>query len=199
MGKICKVCNKKIREHTKKIYVPKQSKNYKSLYSYLPIDKQPVPLEAKYVCKNCNRFHSEKMLLHPLKDGKMFVEVIVGNLYLPTFCSEKCHQKHTKLLAEKKKRRTRHSQTINKLMSDLLEKYKGKCYSCGSKTNLEVHHIKPFSEGGKANLDNLLLICIDCHKILTRKLHDSKKCKCSTHNRQDIIAKVDVKANRISW
>lgn len=38
-----------------------------------------------------------------------------------------------------------------------------KCVNCGKSDKLHLHHIKPFSEGGLHQLDNLITLCGDCH------------------------------------
>lgn len=38
------------------------------------------------------------------------------------------------------------------------------CERCGSEENLEVHHITKIKDGGTNDLDNLLLLCKDCHR-----------------------------------
>ncbi len=52
---------------------------------------------------------------------------------------------------------------------------KGKCEICGSKVNLQVHHILPRSECPCLTFDkeNLMLLCGDCHK----KIHQEDKYK----------------------
>lgn len=41
---------------------------------------------------------------------------------------------------------------------------KCQCRKCGSKDNLEVHHLKPRSQGGTNKLSNLMTLCHDCHQ-----------------------------------
>lgn len=40
----------------------------------------------------------------------------------------------------------------------------GKCRNCGSKTRVEIDHIKPFAKGGKLDLQNLRLLCRNCNQ-----------------------------------
>ena len=37
------------------------------------------------------------------------------------------------------------------------------CVECGKTDDLQVHHIKPVSEGGSNELNNLLTLCAECH------------------------------------
>ena len=40
------------------------------------------------------------------------------------------------------------------------------CFVCGSKKNLERHHINPRSNGGKATPKNIIPLCAKCHDRL---------------------------------
>ena len=44
----------------------------------------------------------------------------------------------------------------------LLNEHKG-CQKCGRTIGLEVHHIKPQSEGGNDEIENLQVLCGICH------------------------------------
>lgn len=50
-----------------------------------------------------------------------------------------------------------------KLKEQVYEKYKNSCSHCSGKENLEIHHIIPYSVCKKHEIDNLLLLCFDCH------------------------------------
>lgn len=44
------------------------------------------------------------------------------------------------------------------------------CEICGKsgridKGNFDIHHIKPRSQGGKDNIENLILLCRKCHDL----------------------------------
>jgi hypothetical protein len=39
----------------------------------------------------------------------------------------------------------------------------GRCYECGTTTNLQVHHVTPLSKGGSNRLENLQCLCVSCH------------------------------------
>jgi len=45
-----------------------------------------------------------------------------------------------------------------------------KCEQCGSKVQIELHHIKPMKEGGYHDDDNCILLCWLCHQ----KAHGNK-------------------------
>lgn len=60
----------------------------------------------------------------------------------------------------------------------IVEKYNNKCYICGSKYKLEVHHIQPVGLDGVTKINNLVLLCRSCHcAIETGDIyHAIKKC-----------------------
>jgi hypothetical protein len=59
-----------------------------------------------------------------------------------------------------------------KLKHEVILKYNGQCASkCGGKRcnatrDLHIHHIEPVSEGGKDELDNLILLCGNHHRLI---------------------------------
>ena len=58
------------------------------------------------------------------------------------------------------------------------------CQICGVKqAKLEVHHIRSRSEGGSNRMDNLVVLCKDCHaKVHTGELDFTKKVKSFKHS-----------------
>lgn len=63
-----------------------------------------------------------------------------------------------------KKKDFNDSRAINKRLRDkVYKKYNNQCSVCESKERLEIHHIKEYSKGGRTELENLKLLCVDCH------------------------------------
>ena len=63
--------------------------------------------------------------------------------------------------------------TIRKLA---IEKYGGKCFGCGSKKNIQVHHVIPRSKGGSVwDLGNLQILCAKCHQKKGGKIKSHEK------------------------
>lgn len=56
---------------------------------------------------------------------------------------------------------------LTKLKIELIEKYDC-CQICkfDFKPILQIHHITPISNGGKNDVENLLVVCPNCHKII---------------------------------
>lgn len=94
------------------------------------------------------------------------------------YCSERCSRLYLKSLyrkrnAEKfnKYRRDRRKKGYKNFYKDsqkdklivALKSYQGGCLKCGSKENLEIHHIRPRMLGGEHNMGNVMLLCKKCH------------------------------------
>ena len=59
-----------------------------------------------------------------------------------------------------------------KIIKEARKRDKDRCVICGkSDSSLTVHHITTKGAGGKDQLDNLITLCFDCHRML----HDGKK------------------------
>lgn len=50
------------------------------------------------------------------------------------------------------------------LVQSLYTRDRWKCTKCGRRTSLTPHHIKKRSQGGGDTLDNLITLCVDCHR-----------------------------------
>ena len=44
-----------------------------------------------------------------------------------------------------------------------------RCRECGKVGRLEVHHVRPLKDGGSNDLDNLLTLCVGCHKAAHKR------------------------------
>ena len=58
----------------------------------------------------------------------------------------------------------RRETTKQKVMKDYCELCLRKHAQLGVKESLEVHHIIPLTDGGKDELDNILVACTACHR-----------------------------------
>jgi 5-methylcytosine-specific restriction endonuclease McrA len=111
------------------------------------------------------------------------------------YCSNPCQVKGWKLrnrdtyLAGKKAYRDKNRAKINEynkalreqhgVITDSLRKRARKdqtCLRCGTRDNLNAHHIKPKRLGGDDTMSNLTVLCFDCHmqwhKQLDEKLRE---------------------------
>ncbi len=60
-----------------------------------------------------------------------------------------------------------------------IKKYGDKCELCGYKICVDAHHIIPKYQGGNHEIDNLIIVCPNCHALITREIITLK-------NRKDI-------------
>lgn len=115
------------------------------------------------VCKNC---------------GETFVVGIMSRC--AECCSERCSRDwHAKEHNRKYPNVYKERQAIRFAKEDVIRRYDAKCAICGwqdktakrndqGRLNLsrgnEIHHIVPVKEGGKSEIDNLILLCPNHHK-----------------------------------
>ena len=52
------------------------------------------------------------------------------------------------------------------LRQDVLCRDGWRCQFCGSRSNLEVHHLQFRSQSGTDSEENLITLCADCHSTL---------------------------------
>lgn len=67
------------------------------------------------------------------------------------------------------------------------------CQDCGSKEQLELHHILPRSQGGKNEIENLKTVCKKCHNENYNDVHYPKdKSKIiPVHEREKPLIGID--------
>jgi len=50
-----------------------------------------------------------------------------------------------------------------------IKTYGKKCDLCGYKLAIDTHHLTPKKKGGKHEINNLIVLCPNCHALITRK------------------------------
>ncbi len=60
-----------------------------------------------------------------------------------------------------------------------IEKYGNRCELCYYPLSIDTHHIIPKYKGGRHEIDNLMVVCPNCHALITRNL-------IKINNRKDI-------------
>ncbi len=50
-----------------------------------------------------------------------------------------------------------------------IKKYGDKCELCGYRLSIDTHHILPKNKGGLHEIDNLMVLCPNCHALVTRR------------------------------
>ena len=54
-------------------------------------------------------------------------------------------------------------EAYQQLYQQVLQRDGWRCQQCGSRTNLQVHHIQPRSQSGDDAEENLITVCSECH------------------------------------
>ena len=63
-----------------------------------------------------------------------------------------------------------------------------RCYACGSRRDLRVHHIKPLCDGGTTEMSYLVTLCLKCHSLVHEgflKLKFDREGRLSAYDGED--------------
>jgi len=52
-----------------------------------------------------------------------------------------------------------------RLRIEILRRDAWRCQHCGSMQNLDVHHIQLRAQAGEDSVENLIVLCCECHKL----------------------------------
>lgn len=117
------------------------------------------------------------------------------------YCSDKC--KRAAIREKEKPTLIKRAKDMSRDKNKVYSLYQCKCAICGWQISenlvirkgkalpsygCEIHHIVPVSEGGSGKLDNLIMLCPNCHKkadygVITRdELKKYQKLACDTDN-----------------
>lgn len=124
---------------------------------------------AKYCCISCACKHRNQ--LKPFKTCKC---VTCSNLFeskstKAKYCCKNCKGIDYRRLISTAENGTRKLQTILLSLS---------CANCNwSESSRDVHHIVPSCLGGKNELNNLITLCPNCHRMAHRNLLSEDKLK----------------------
>ncbi|MNC15660.1 HNH endonuclease [compost metagenome] len=64
--------------------------------------------------------------------------------------------------------------SLSDLFTECFERDGYTCCDCGTKEDLEIHHILPISQGGKNIIENLKTVCCSCHDSNYNDVHYPK-------------------------
>lgn len=56
------------------------------------------------------------------------------------------------------------------IRAQAIKKYGNQCELCSYALSIDTHHIIPKYQGGKHETDNLMVVCPNCHSLITRKV-----------------------------
>lgn len=139
--KICQTCGKSFIANNKEI--KRGNAKYCSLSCAA---KAPKSLQYETICKHC---------------GKSFMSARKNTKY----CSDSCKQKNYR---ERSKSISANSISI-KYLYKLFKNIP--CEICGwDKTSRDLHHITEVSNGGTNELDNIICVCPNCHRMIHNNL-----------------------------
>ncbi len=98
-------------------------------------------------------------LIYELSDGSRLPPAVVEELT--------CNSRLTSLIYDRcgdALWRTRSRRTVTETQWQALLAIYGGCFHCGAAPNMcQAHHITPYSQGGATSLDNLIMVCWNCH------------------------------------
>ena len=60
-------------------------------------------------------------------------------------------------------------EAYRKLCQEVLKRDRWRCQRCGSIDQLQVHHIQPRSRLGDDTAENLIALCVECHRKIHRQ------------------------------
>lgn len=153
MKQICKFCNKEFNAD------PRELKRG----------------NAKFCSISCGCKYNNK--IKPLKNCKCIVcnNSFTSKATTAKYCSSSCKSKHYRSLISTEKFLTRKLQNILLLYP---------CANCGwNISSRDVHHIIPVFMGGKNELNNLITLCPNCHRMAHRNLLSKDKLQELVYSR----------------
>ncbi len=102
---------------------------------------------------------STRDLIYELSDGSRLPPAVVEELT--------CNARLTGLVYDRRGDalwRTRSRRSVSETQWQALLATYGGCFHCGAGPSMcQAHHITPFSQGGATSLDNLIMVCWNCH------------------------------------
>ena len=122
---------------------------------------------ANYCSISCSIKH--RNLLKPYKKCKCIVcnNIFDSKSTTTKYCSSQCKSKHYRDLIKTNENGTRKLQKILLLLP---------CANCQwNISSRDIHHIIPSCEGGKNEMNNLITLCPNCHRMAHRKLLSKNK------------------------
>ncbi len=98
----------------------------------------------------------------------------------------------TEVQPKRKIRSAKERKNWERVKKEIL-KLENRCQLCGTETPLEVAHIVPFSRGGSDSIDNLLVLCSNCH----RKMAPTEPIEVRKRKGKYWISYVDRKSKKL--
>jgi len=160
-----KGCKKFTRhKNTKEIYCPMhlariKRHGYPELKkdAYQSLEKLPHPIVDDFIRKSCQKMIDKEIAKELRKIG-----IKGANQWTVRYRRRKLGIKKYLYGEIKKHKAWVHAQAI--------KKYGNKCELCGYTLAVDTHHIIPKNKGGPHEVDNLMVLCPNCHALISRKI-----------------------------
>jgi predicted restriction endonuclease len=128
------------------------------------LERLPHPIVDDFIRKNCKRIIDKEIAKKLKKKGFK-----TANQWLVRYRRRKLGIKKY-LYGEIKK----HKAWIR---MQAIKEYGNKCELCGYRLVVESHHILPKKKGGLHEINNLMVLCPNCHALITRRYLNLKSRK----------------------
>ena len=164
-------CDNGTRKNGKKKYIPKDATIKVKTSDLMPNSRVRVDVK----CDNCGKEYS-------LKYGRYNYQINLhgGKLYCADCCNTVCFSGENNnlwnpnLSEEDRKTRNegfRHIDGYKDFIKQILYLYNYTCFLCGSKENLEVHHLDGYEwcKEKRTDISNGICLCDKCHKAFHSK------------------------------
>lgn len=128
------------------------------------LEKLPHPIVDNFIRDNCKKLIDKEIVKELKKRG-----IKKANQWLIRYRRRKLGIKKY-LYGEIKKHRAW-------IRMQAIKKYGAKCELCGYELVVESHHILPRKRGGLHEINNLMVLCPNCHALITRRYLNLKSRK----------------------
>jgi hypothetical protein len=145
--------------------------------AYRILEKMPHKFVDSFIRRNCKKMIDEDIADKLIKKG--IVGVTTWNI---RYRRRKLGVKKY-LYGEVKK----HKAWVR---MQAIKKYGNKCELCGYILTVDTHHIISKHDGGPHEINNLMVICPNCHALITRKIFVIKSRKSIPNIRKKIITRL---------
>jgi 5-methylcytosine-specific restriction endonuclease McrA len=137
-------------------------------------EKMPHKFVDAFIRKNCQRMIDKEIVEKLLKRGIDGV-----NIWNVRYRRRKLGVKKY-LYGEVKKHRAW-------IRAQAIKKYGTRCELCNYGMTIDTHHVIPRYQGGLHEIDNLMVICPNCHGLVTREIITIKSRKDIPKVRKQIL------------
>lgn len=140
--KICETCGKPFQADTREV-----NRGNGKYCSQSCANRAPKSLQYKMICKHCGR-----EFMAASKTAK--------------YCSDSCKQKNYRA---RQREVSVESNLCIKTLYDIFENIP--CEICAwDKTTRDLHHIVEVAEGGQNEVNNIICVCPNCHRMIHNNL-----------------------------